>query len=126
MIFVAENVLAITTICSTARRRHVVAEPYYISNIATISNSFSVSTGISLGQTVTNEIEDIGGVQGVSIKQAEDSYAVNVVMETIDFESFQKVVAKELELFDKHPGLRFDFNIDFAQNEESNLGSNAA
>jgi hypothetical protein len=79
-----------------------------------------------LGQTVTNEIEDIDGVQGVSIKQAGDSYAVNVVMETIDFESFQKVVAKELELFDKYPGLRFDFNIDFAQNEESNLGLNAA
>jgi len=126
MIFVAETVFAITTICTTARRRHVVAEPYCISNIATISNSFSVSTGISLGQTVTNEIEDIDGVQGVSIKQAGDSYAVNVVMETIDFDSFQKVVAKELELFDKYPGLRFDFNIDFAQNEESNLGLNAA
>jgi len=69
MLLVAETVFVITTLSTTARRRQIVGEPYY-TNTAALSHSFSVSSGISLGQKVTNEIEEINGVQSVSVKQA--------------------------------------------------------
>jgi hypothetical protein len=122
MLFMAETAFVI----ATRRRRAAGEEAYYISNTSAVTNSFSVSSGISLGQKVTHEIEDLGGVRCVEVKQSGVSYAVRVVMETIDFENFQKVVAKELELSDRHPEMRFDFDIDFAPAEESNLELNAA
>lgn len=77
------------------------------------------SERISVGQKMTDDIEDLAGVRSVFIRQIGVSYAVKVIMETTEFESFQRVVAIELELSDKYPALRFDFDIDFAQNPDS-------
>jgi hypothetical protein len=76
-------------------------------------HDFSVSSGISLGKQMIDDIEDIAGVHSASVKQTGEFYAVRVIMETTDFANFKEVVAKELELSDKYPESRFDFDIDF-------------
>ena len=114
MTIIAEGVLVVTLICGAARRRPHEEDSYYVSGEA--PRCYQVLTGISAEEELMNEIESIQGVGGVVIRQlAPDSYEVNVTMETFEFENFQRVVQKELEVFDKLSSSKYVFNISFAE-----------
>ena len=47
----------------------------------------------------------------MDISRAGDTVDVNVVLEELDFSAFEKVIQKELDLFDSFPELEFRFNV---------------
>lgn len=68
-------------------------------------------SGISLEQKVANDIEEISGVNSVSIKRRGDVFDVNVVMDRLTFDTYEKIIQHELQLVDAFPGLKFNFNV---------------
>lgn len=73
------------------------------------------------------ELEAIDGVRTVAVRKNGDLLNVNVVLDTLEFAAFEKVVQKELELFDTHPDLRVRFNIEpFSPTEDTAPALHAA
>ena len=111
---IVETILATTLLATVPKRPRDWSELHYISDGKTVSNCFEASNGMSLERKLAMDIENIDGVGQVVIKQAGNTYQVDVVMNTYDFASYEKVVQKELELLDT-PGARFTFNVTFSE-----------
>ncbi len=65
------------------------------------------------------DLTELEGVRGVEITRRGDTFEVTVGMDTLEFSPFEKVIQKELELFDEFPGLTFNFNITLADQAEA-------
>jgi len=74
-----------------------------------------MSSGVSLEEELVRELKNIEGVAAVDISHVGGSYHVNVTMGTYDFPSYEKVIEKEMEMFDKGPGSKCVFNVSFAE-----------
>jgi hypothetical protein len=74
-------------------------------------NSFQLSSGPSLEANVKSEIEDIDGVKRVVVVGDGTDYTVTVRLKEMEFSVFEKVIAKEIELFDQYPNKNFKFDI---------------
>jgi hypothetical protein len=112
-------------LCTVPKRRSFETELFVVATGS--SQRFELSTGASLEDTLTSEIENIAGVGSVEINQVGDSCQVNVTMETYDFSSYEKVIEKEMQLFDQNHGSKFVFNVTFAERPVSgSSASNAA
>ncbi len=108
---VTESVVVITLLCSTVKRQqainspsdgiHVVGEPLLIQR----------PSGRTLEAAMVNDIEKMHGVVSVSARRDGDTVNVSVVMDNLEFGPFSAVAQKELEISDKFPGLRFNFDI---------------
>src|SRR5437773_1922786 len=115
---IAETALALSVICTLPRRRPCFGDDAaeripYILTTDRPRVSFQVASGVSLEHKLTKDIQEIAGVDGVTIRRMGASYQVSVIMGTFAFESYEKVIQKELELFDALPGLDFVFNVEF-------------
>lgn len=74
-------------------------------------NSFDLFSGMSLERKVKIELEDIDGVLWADIKRSGSVIDVNVVVNELEFGSFEKITRHEMYLFEKYPDLRFDFRV---------------
>lgn len=74
-------------------------------------NAFTVASSASLGDVVKADIEGLPLVRRVEIHQSGERYDVRVVMDRLEFSSFERVVQKELALYDNFPALNFSFDI---------------
>ena len=107
---VAETLLAVTLMSSLPKKRSGQERDYVYSSNA--GNCFEIASGMSLERTVNTEIEELPGVHSVAVKRnSQTSFVVDVVMETLEFSTYQKVIEKELDLFDQFPALTFEFNV---------------
>jgi hypothetical protein len=70
-----------------------------------------MADGVSLERKLTNDIENIQGVTDVQIRQVNGAMEVNVVLDKLEFSVFEKVIQKELDLFDQFPDLQVRFNV---------------
>jgi hypothetical protein len=84
--------------------------PYMITTDIS-SRSFQVADGVSLERKLTNDIESIQGVTNVQVKRVGGALEVNVVLDKLEFSVFEKVIQKELDLFDKFPEMQVRFNV---------------
>jgi len=115
LIIIAETIIAATLLATVPKRRHDWSELHYIADGKTASNCFTASSGMSLEHKLMGELQEMHGVEGVEVTQSGNSYHVNVVMATYDFASYEKVIQKEMDLFNKHAGFRFSFNVTFSE-----------
>jgi hypothetical protein len=120
---IAETILVPTLLTSVPKKPKDWAELHYVCDGKTVSNCFVASSGVSVERKLTNELEKIDGVGAVEINQSGNSYRVNITMDSYDFSKYERVIAKELEMFDKIPGSKFVFNVTFA--EHAVLGDSA-
>jgi hypothetical protein len=123
-LIIAETVIAVTLFATVPKRIHDWSELHYISDGKTASNCFVASSGVSLEHRLTEELQSIEGVGAVTVTQLGNSYLVNVVMDTYEFSNYDKVIQKEMEMFDKHPSFKFHFDVTFA--EQAAVGSFAS
>lgn len=107
---IAETILAVSIICSVPKKRQD-GQPLLVTYDSYSRNTFQISSGISWERKLMIDLKDIDGVETVSIAQNGNVVEVTVVLDRLDFSSFQKVTRKEMELFDQFPGLRFEFNV---------------
>jgi hypothetical protein len=122
-LIIAETIIAVTLVATVPKRLHDWSELHYISDGKTASNCFAVASGVSWERTLTEELQNINGVGGVQVVQSGNSYTVNVVMDTYDFSSYEKVIQKEMDMFDQRAGIKVNFNVTFA--EHAAIGSPA-
>ena len=113
--FVAETALMLTMVCTLPKRRIANGElsepvPCVITTDSS-PRSFQMADGISLERKVTNDIENIEGVTDVQIKHVDGALEVNVVLDKLEFSVFEKVIQRELDLFDRFPDLQVRFNV---------------
>ncbi|HYL73330.1 MAG TPA: hypothetical protein VEU96_03950 [Bryobacteraceae bacterium] len=121
---IAETIIAVTLFATVPKKIHDWSELHYISDGKTASNCFEASSGVSLEHRLTEELQGIEGVGAVRVTQSGNSYFVSVVMDTYEFSNYEKVIQKEMELFDKHASFKFNFNVTFA--EQAAVGSSAS
>lgn len=113
---VAETVLALSVVCTLPKRRvcsgREVSElvPYVITTDTT-PRSFQMADGVSLERKLTDDIENIQGVADVQIKQIDGALEVNVTLDNLEFSLFEKVMQKELDLYDQFPDMPVRFNV---------------
>jgi len=74
-------------------------------------NSFDLFSGMSLERKVKIELEEIEGVRHVEVQRDGETVGVTVVVDELEFVSFEKITRQEMYLFDHHPELSFDFNV---------------
>ena len=121
---IAESILALSVLCTIPKRLNLGHELQYISGAGTC---FQVSSGPTLEERLTMDIEQISGVREVSVKRNGDSLDVCVVIDNMEFALYEKVIQKELDLFEKFPNLQVRFDVvPFIENDESSLTLNAA
>jgi hypothetical protein len=123
MTIIPEAVLAITALCNAPCRKRQEQRIHYIASSGMSASGFAISSGPSLEEELTMEIKDIVGVSDVSIEPAGEEIQVNVVLREMVFEVFDKVVQKEIELFDRFPEKRFHVSITSEQELRSNIPS---
>lgn len=84
-----------------------------------INTSFGVASGISLEEKVKTKFEDLPGVALVSVRQETSSIKVDLCLEALSFEIYEKVALRKLGLFDEYPDMDFEFSVslcsDFTQ-----------
>jgi hypothetical protein len=128
---IVETAFAVGMLCtSTTKRKRAVEDmnpSYAVGNGLTVL-PFQASSGSTLENKMTNEIEDMPGVVDVRVKRTGDNFDVLVVMENMDFGPFSGVVEKELALDAKFPEFTFNFELlpAAALEENSALLPNAA
>jgi hypothetical protein len=108
--FIAESIIAMTVLCSAPKRQRW-DELHKMSNGAGAVNCFQITSGISLERKVTIELEEIAGVRDVKIQRSGNSFSVDVIVADLDFSTYEQVIKKEIELFDRFPELSFEFNV---------------
>lgn len=114
--FFVETALALSVVCTLPKRMVCVngeepeSVPYMITTDIS-SRSFQVADGVSLERKLTNDIESIQGVTNVQVKRVGGALEVNVVLDKLEFSVFEKVIQKELDLFDKFPEMQVRFNV---------------
>jgi len=124
---VAETVVAVTMLCSSAKRRSHGDSPTCLSVVSTSTiGSCQASSGRTLERQMTDDIEQLRGVRRASAKRSGDVFDVSVVMEDMDFARFDAVVQKELELYSTYPDFTFYFDIMSASELEAPSAVNAA
>ena len=109
--FIAESVIAMTVLCSAPKRQRRWDDLHQMSNGAQAVNCFQITSGISLEHKVTIELEEIVGVRDVKIQRNGNSFSVDVVVADLEFSTYEQVINKEIELFDRFPELSFEFNV---------------
>ena len=57
------------------------------------------------------DIEQIAGVRGVSIKAIDGGLEVYVQLDKLEFSVYERVIQKELDLFDQFPDLKVKFDV---------------
>ena len=123
---VCETILAVTMVCTAAGTARDESLPEFLSG-GLAKNFFQISSGSSLEEQVKRDIEQLEGVHSVQITKGNGRIAVNVFLTELDFRYFPALAAKEIELFDSYPGLKFDFNmLPIAAIEEPQLALYAA
>jgi hypothetical protein len=70
-----------------------------------------MASGRTLERQMTDDIEDLAGVISVKVNRVDNTFDVLVVMENMDFEPFDAVIRKKVELFDRHPDFTFNFDV---------------
>ncbi len=93
----------------TAPRKQAEWEMQFFASSA--RNSFDLASGMSLERKVKIDLEDINGVQWVDIQRDGNAFSVNVIVDELEFGSFEKITQREIELFDKYPDLSFSFQV---------------
>jgi hypothetical protein len=117
---VAESVLVITLLCSTAKRRQTISSPsdgsHAIGQLQPVQHLSVVQrlSGRTLESDMVNEIEKMPGVVSVSAKRTGDTFDISVSMDTMEFEPFDRVVNYKLALYELHPGYVFNFDYQLA------------
>jgi hypothetical protein len=119
MITIAETVIAVTTLCNAPSRKRSEQYVHYFTSGSASQNCFQVSSGISLERRLRVELEEITGVHRVAVKQDGDDLNVNVVLETLEFAAFEKVILREMEISEQFPNLRVHFNVEPFSPEDS-------
>jgi hypothetical protein len=112
---IAETILAISVLCTVPKRKVSEFDICYVSDGV---HAYQLSSGVSLERKVTIDLSEIDGVRDVDISRNGNVFEVRVAMNTLEFEKFEKVVQKEIELFDAFPGLTFNFDISLADRAE--------
>ena len=111
MTIIAETILAMTVLCTAPNRKRSEQHLHFYTSGNVSHNYFQISSGMSLERKLNIELGEIEGVQAVAIKRSGNVVEVNVVLETLEFTSFQKVTQKEIDLFERFPGMDFEFNV---------------
>jgi hypothetical protein len=76
-------------------------------------NCFQIASGSSLEAQLSHEIEDMPGVRSVNVRRTEnDGLEVSVLLENLEFSTYERVIQKELDLYDKFPDMPVKFNVD--------------
>lgn len=120
--FVAETAMAVTMLCSSAKKRQRGDDPGWFSVSTSKCSSCVVSSGRTLERKMTDDIEALAGVLDVSLNRIGDSFSFTIVMQDMDYARFDRVVQKELEWSSAYPGFSFYFDImSAAELEESSI-----
>ena len=112
---IAETILAISVLCTVPKRKVPEFDVCYVADGV---HAYQLSSGMSLERKVIIDLSEVDGVRDVDISRNGNVFDVRVAMNTLEFEKFEKVVQKELELFDAFPGLTFNFDISLADQAE--------
>jgi hypothetical protein len=110
---VLETAFTVGMLCASSKRKRAVDDltpSYAVGNGLTVV-PFQASSGGTLENKMTSEIEDMPGVVSVTVKRAGDTFDVSVVMENMDFDPFNAVVLKKVDLYDKFPDYHFNFEL---------------
>jgi len=107
----AETVLA-GVLCSTVHKRQSsVPEVLYATTGLGYRNCFQMASGVSLERKLDIDLSGISGVQEVNITRKIDRLEVTVILNELDFVAFDKVIQKEVELFERFPQLKTRFEV---------------
>jgi len=106
----AEFCLAITALCvpNVVKRSN---EENHLFVCSSGASSFTIAGGLGLEFKMIIDLKNIVGVRDASVQRKGNTFSVNVLLESLDFPPFEKVVAKEMELSEQYPDFRFDFDI---------------
>jgi hypothetical protein len=110
---VLETAFTVGMLCASSKRKRAVDElapSYAVGNGLTVV-PFRASNGGTLENKMTNEIEEMPGVVSVAVKRMGDTFDVSVVMENMDFDPFNAVILKKVDLYDKFPDYHFNFEL---------------
>src|SRR5437764_355591 len=70
-----------------------------------------IASGRTLEGQIISDIKQMNGVRHVSVLRSGSAFEVVVVMENMDFDPFNAVVQKELDLYSRFPNFTFHFDI---------------
>jgi hypothetical protein len=109
--FIGETILVVTALCSGPPKKRQFEDQDYTVTSHT-QGCFQLASGSSLETKLTDDIGDIPGVRSVNVAPTEGGLDVLVVLEKLEFSTYEKVINRELELFEKFPHLTVRFNVE--------------
>lgn len=129
---IVETAVAVGMLCASTKRKRAVDDmtPSYAVGSGLTVVSFQASSGSTLENKMTHDIEEMPGVVSVTVQRSGDVFDVMVVMEDTNFEQFNTVAQKKVDLYEDFPGHTFNFNFvtsaSFYRQRETMLTSHAA
>jgi hypothetical protein len=108
MVFIAETVMA-AGLCYIPLKR--VRDMRYVVCTSEHAELVQTASGKTMEGQMISDIEEMAGVCRVSVNRAGDTFDVFVVMENMDFEPFDAVIRKKVDLYDRYPDLTFNFDV---------------
>lgn len=73
-----------------------------------------------------SEMEEIHGVSRATVQSTEGGLDIDVVLDEFEFDSYDRVIQKELALSEQHPSLNIRVRIDHLSARERSKLTNAA
>lgn len=105
-----EPVLLMIVLCTAPAKKRLAEQVHFTCGTAH-SNTFQMSSGVSLEHKLKIELEEIDGVRNVAVTRRGNELQVNVVLDTLAFAPFEKITAVEMDVFARFPDLNFEFNV---------------
>jgi hypothetical protein len=112
-VIIAETIIVLGTACWSlpSKRRRSETQMNYITCGSSEQNCFQISDSATMEESLQSELEEIVGVHSVQVERNGNDFMVEVTLHSLAFEIFERVIEKEIALFDEFPNLNFRFNI---------------
>jgi hypothetical protein len=115
---IAEAIMAATLLCTAGKKTCDPTVRYAVS-WGTSQSALEVASGPSLESRLKMDLKHIPGVKAFDVTRTADYVRVDVVMETLEFSTFEGVVQKELEYSERFPRHNFQFSISAASEADA-------